>query len=184
MKSRQLILCCILAVMLSSTGWARIGETLKQCVERYGEVKPLYLDITLLDYPQSTGRDRKPVTHTRDGFVQYGFEKAGIMIGAAFYDGKAAFMAFWKVSDDEPRSSRTPSLTRTEIETILSANKAGSTWETFHDKGSFTFLRTADRKLIADHNRWRKVLRIKTKQIDSIIGVLQKRKEMKSLQGF
>jgi hypothetical protein len=38
MKAPQQLLYCALAVMLSSTGWARIGETLDECIQRYGEV--------------------------------------------------------------------------------------------------------------------------------------------------
>jgi hypothetical protein len=36
MKAPQQILCFALALMLCSTGWARIGETLEDCIERYG----------------------------------------------------------------------------------------------------------------------------------------------------
>ena len=171
-----------LAAMLSSTCFARIGETLEECIARYGEVMPLDVDITDEVYPQDMYSEPPEVKRTKDGFAQYGFEKAGIKIGAVFYDGKAAFMVFWKTSENEWGSKLPLLLTDTEITTILQANSL-SPWKRT-DAPLVELYETQDQQLTAEYIQFAKCLKIQTNEMAQLLQALQRKREAQNLKGF
>jgi hypothetical protein len=103
MKTPQRLFCCALAVMLSSTSWARIGETLEECVERYGD--PI----------------DKPTSHESvSGGVEVRFVNSGVYRCVTFLGGKAAEIMIFNV-DESP-------ITIVQSEKFLEENADSTGW--------------------------------------------------------
>jgi hypothetical protein len=94
---------CALAILLPAAGWARIGETLEQCVARYGP-------------PESPPEES--AVHPKA--IDCAFSKSGLDISVVFYQGKAADIMFRKLDG----SAFNPS----EVEELLKANGGSSSW--------------------------------------------------------
>lgn len=92
-----------MAVMLSSTVWARIGETLEECVERYGD--PI----------ESPTPDK-----SLQGAVRVPFLSSGIIRDVTFWRGKAAEISF----HNEDNST----ISKAQSEILLEDNAGSSTW--------------------------------------------------------
>jgi hypothetical protein len=97
---KALVFYLFVIALLTQAVEARLGETLDQCVQRYG---PLI---------RKQGRADNP---------QFMFEKDGITIGINFLDGKAAQVSY-------SRASGSPFLDL-EVRQLLEVNSAGSTWQ-------------------------------------------------------
>lgn len=111
MGTPQRLLCCAFAVMLSSTGWARIGDTLQECVQRYGQ--------PLNKYP-------------RDGFIDSGcrwiiseYSATGtktkkwlFVVFASFVDGEVVSLVIGKRDAEASFVPCTPK----EIQALLENN--------------------------------------------------------------
>src|SRR5437870_3872480 len=97
---RALVTCFVSLIAL--TGWlqARLGETLDQCVERYGPI----VEKRPAEFPQS---DPELAV----------FSKSAVTILVEFKDGKAWHVTF-----------RKPLLTQTEIDTLVKANSGEGGW--------------------------------------------------------
>lgn len=99
-KSTALLALALLAVTASSAS-ARIGETRKQCVARYG----------------------KPVSVSDKGTL---FVKGPMKIFVTFSDGKAESIWLQKTDPDVPALA--VPISKEEIETFLVANSQGFQW--------------------------------------------------------
>ena len=103
MKIPQLVLGCALPVMLASTGLARIGETLEECVERYGDPIESPTPDELLQ-----------------GAVNVPFLSSGIIRDVTFWRGKAAEIFFY----NEDNST----ISKAQSEILLEDNADSCTW--------------------------------------------------------
>jgi hypothetical protein len=132
MKAPQQILCFAFAVMLSSTGWTRIGETLEDCIKRYGQ-------------PVGEGPLNQSVDHSEA--VNYGFSKSGLICLITFYEGKA--VEIWFTREDAQR----PIIGRA-AEILLTANGGGLDWEEQQDEQSLLKAwKTKDGSMLAEVTR-------------------------------
>lgn len=97
---RSLILPGLFVMLMITTASARLGETLDECLKRYGpslEKRPALLKVS------------DPETLV--------FTKAGITVAIEFRQGKA-----WQVT------FRKPGLNRVELDAILMANAGSGSW--------------------------------------------------------
>jgi hypothetical protein len=120
---RHVLVFMMFVVALGFTPlFARVGETLEQCVKRYGkatQIPPVY------DFG-SEARD----------LAYYNFEKNGIAIQIGFLHGQAGDLSFQHIAN--PNAPAPSVLTQAEIDTLLTANAAGMSWKTVPD-GKLTF---------------------------------------------
>jgi hypothetical protein len=99
MKAPQLLLCGALTLVIATTGRARIGETLEECINRYG---PPESDLEAAPYhPQA---------------AECAFIKDGFDIAVILYKGKVADIMFRKVDGGRINDS--------EVDALLEANGA------------------------------------------------------------
>ena len=98
MKNLGLLILCLLLTIVPTS--ARVGETLDECVQRYG---PMI--------------ERRPARLPESDPEVMVFSKAGITVAAEFRQGKAWHLTFRKV----PLSSL-------EVEAVLMANSGSSMW--------------------------------------------------------
>ena len=106
---------------------ARVGETLDQCIKRYGKATsiPMIYDFT--------GPTKE--------LAYYNFLKNGIAIQIGFLNGKASDLSFHHVAPDADAKTPNPvpaDLSRVEIDTLLAANSDGMKWTLIPD-GKITF---------------------------------------------
>jgi hypothetical protein len=100
MRRRAIILVVLLAPLMV---WARIGESLEQCIERYGQP-----------------------TEQRAESGLAGFVKAGLRIIVHFHEGAADALWYQKQTKDD--LGQPEELSETEIAVLLEANGNGTTW--------------------------------------------------------
>lgn len=92
MKSLHRLLCCALTVMLSSTCWARIGETLEECIARYGQPTFGPDPFTGIDtQPASMHGVARELTDTQI----YRFDKDPLVIKVVIHKGSAHMIYFY-----------------------------------------------------------------------------------------
>ena len=157
MKVPLWIATVVLAVILSSTSLARIGETIEQCAVRYGD--PLKENESW--WPNSPAVPAGFPLLVGEGLVLHPgrapktlyFKKSGLFIIVSFWKGKAAIVSFGKVSV----SGSMEKLSDVEVETLLAANAAGKwTWINFPrsvtDGGKRDLWLSEDRKVYADRD--------------------------------
>lgn len=104
MRTPSLVPFAVLMFSLPSVSTARIGETLQQCIARYG---------------QPDSGPEESVVHPKA--TDCAFIKNGLDVSVVFYQGKAVDIMFRKVDG----SSFNPS----EIDELLKANGGGSMWK-------------------------------------------------------
>jgi hypothetical protein len=105
MKSLMaLAIYMVLAVW--SPGYGRIGETLEECIARYGEI-----------YSESEFEGRK----------QYIFKKSGYVISICFYEKKADLMFLFKEEKDDLEFNA--KFSDNEIEILHKSNAGDTPWE-------------------------------------------------------
>jgi len=102
------LLSCVLAVALSSTGWARIGETLEECIARYGEFSP------------NPDANDVFVFHDPEVGVYY-FNKSGIKITVEIHNGRASRIQF--------ASEQGVALDNDIMNGLLEANAVDGAWQ-------------------------------------------------------
>jgi len=162
MKATQPLLCCALAVMLSSTGWARIGETLEQCEARYGKAS-----------------ERKPID-LLPGSKTYMFSKAGMEIFCILLDGKVVAIQYEKGEKDILGSPE--KLSDVEIEKLLDSNSEAG-WKIVH-RGSAIVFQSDDRALGARFERLKNRLFIFTEETNAKLMDNKAEKQKENLEGF
>ena len=157
MKKFSPLLFCLLCSAISPAK-ARIGETLEQCIARYGNpVRPI--------------EERMPVT----------FQKSGLLIGVVFIDGKAAQIMFFKPDQTDGKLSH---LSADEIKALLDANGAGRAWSVSPSRPLDKAWTTADGELFAVYLTARSTLTIRTKAFDEASKAKAREDEKKALEGF
>jgi hypothetical protein len=97
---KSLLPCAALVLMTILPASARVGETLDECVQRYG--------------PMIEKRSARLAGSDPEAMV---FSKAGITVVAEFRDGKAWHLTYRKAG-----------LTGVEVDAIIMANSGGSLW--------------------------------------------------------
>jgi hypothetical protein len=102
MRVSPWIVGAVLAVMLPTWSWARLGETPEQCEARYGA--PIEVTNTRMPYASVT-------------IITYG--KDDVFIMAVFHRGNAQHISFRK---------QTP-LSQAELNALLKANGEGRPWK-------------------------------------------------------
>jgi hypothetical protein len=134
---RRLLLGVHLLLLLGMvSAKARIGETLDQCKQRYGNAMKI-------PTPYEFGPEASEL-------VYYKFFKNGIVVQVGILNGKAADLSFSHApvsppppadgNAPEPPTAPTPPLPLTpeEIETLLDANSSSMKWKSVSD-GKITF---------------------------------------------
>jgi hypothetical protein len=128
MTARSVQICGLLTLLLVVGGvanlcQARIGDTLKETIERYG----------------------KPVHKlSADEFAM--FEESSYYITAHFYDARTDAITYVKTRSE---SSTKGAFSDEEIELLLKINGNGQTWERSKTKAGVNEWKTEDRKLQA-----------------------------------
>lgn len=100
----------VLAVMLPSWSWARLGETPEQCEERYGAPIP---------------NKELPTVIPRASVLCY--HARGFKILIVFTNGKAGQIFYQKLMENPYEEAK--ALSEAEINWLLEANAGGKTWE-------------------------------------------------------
>ncbi len=116
-KIRPLLLLCV----LTGSARARLGETVEQCVERYGPV----IEKRQPSLPQSDAETAV-------------FSKSGVTIIVEFHKGTAWLITF-----------RKPVLQIDEIEALLQANAATGNWSVPLKYGDLEYRLSGDKNRIA-----------------------------------
>lgn len=122
-------------VSIACTANARIGETLEECVERYGE--PLIHENS---EPQKRRPQRDKINeHPAESSVvdSYLFSKGNYDVAVFMIGGKEVDKIQYAVSKQEGKDPGYYSLSEEEIESFLSANKGASTWERDRSSGGW-----------------------------------------------
>ena len=114
---RTVIVGILLLTFSVNPLFARLGETLEQCIKRYGKA-------TLVPAVYDFGSNAKEL-------VYYNFQKNGFAIQIGFLRGKASDLSFHHAP---PANALTP----VEIDTLLAANAGGMEWKNVLD-GKLTF---------------------------------------------
>jgi hypothetical protein len=108
MTTQQHLLCCALAIMMSSTGWTRIGETLEECKARYGE--PTFGPDVLITW---RGENHAFLQEIKGAQICR-FDKESLVIQAVFFGGTAQMLSFQRANGEDMASY--------ELDTILEKN--------------------------------------------------------------
>jgi hypothetical protein len=172
MKSLQRILCCALAVALSSTGWARLGETLEQCEARYGPASRTVDALASFNTP---------------GTIACTFSKAGYKIVVALHDGKAGVIFYEK--EEQGTLGKPVDISQTEVESLLESNGWGKSWQTVpaHEAG-WNFADKAwlleDKSVLAVHDKSNHRLIFTSSEFIEVQSKNRAAKEQKNLEGF
>jgi hypothetical protein len=162
MKASQALLLCALAIMLVSTGWARIGETLAQCEERYGRPSP-----------------GKPIA-LLPGSETYSFTKAGMEIFCVLLDEKVVAIQYQKETKDILGHSE--KMSDVELQKLLDSNSPG-VWKKVHS-GVAAIFKSEDNSLMARFDRLKNQLFIFTEEANDKLEGNQAEKQKDNLEGF
>jgi hypothetical protein len=121
MKTAFLILTML--AMAAHSASARIGETLEQCIARYGQ----------------------PVLPLKEGGPAI-FVKSNVAICVTFYQGRADMLVFWKRNDTGQKGP----LSDGEVSLLMNANAGGHSWQKADNGGStISAWKTDDGKILA-----------------------------------
>jgi hypothetical protein len=171
MKTPLLLHGAAFAVLACSSATARIGETLEECKDRYGEV------TVSTPAPE----------HFPEGSIIHGFEKAGMTVAATIQDNKVVQIMFWKIEKDG--AGKPQPLNDVEIRTLLDANGHGQEWEEAPaneipaDTDAW-YTRLGDKVVLAIHDKSAGRLTLVTQQFQRAITKNKESKEQKRLEGF
>lgn len=158
-------LLAISLLFLSSSVFARIGETPAECVARYGE--PV------------TG---KKTTDWLAAATEISFLKAGILVTAYFHEGRCEQIAF---SNHEDGGDGDPkALTENEIDVLLRSNGGGKLW---NERPTLVMDRVWDREdgyALAQYSMTQNLLVIRTSEAHDRAEKEKKAEEQKKLDGF
>ena len=133
MKVSVILFFAALSCLAASPAWARIGETLEECIARYG-------NVTKIDEQKG----------------QIFFEKNGYAICATFFNGQVDTMSFKRRI---PGSDTFAPLNAEEIQLLLKANGGDKKWQSRNVDGPNPEWQTEDGLMFADYLsgriRWR-----------------------------
>jgi hypothetical protein len=138
---------------------ARIGETDKQCEERYG----------------------KPI-ETEKGQSWQVYQKADLFLLAHFHEGVCDSIMFRKVEATADGTAK--ELSENERELLLKANGGRNEWKTVERKGVTVILQTDDGRLQAQYDTRAHSLTIFTREAVRREKDAEKAEEEKKLKGF
>jgi hypothetical protein len=127
---KGLVLSVLVVLLTTVPASARVGETLDECVQRYG--------------PMIERRPAKLGASDPDVMV---FSKAGITVAVEFREGKAWHLTFRKTA-----------MTSFEIEALITANSGTSLWSSPLKTRDKEYRMTADKGRLAVINWDRKAL--------------------------
>jgi hypothetical protein len=137
--------------------WGRIGESPSQCELRYG--KSMNQDSGLTFY-----------------------EKSGLTIGIAFYEGKADLIAYCRTEKDI--LGQAVKLSSNEIDFLLKSNSGGREWKSKNPLSVNPQWITEDGECWAHYDVLRNVLYIGTKSYLIRADAEARSKENQNLEGF
>jgi len=109
------VLIALLAICLTTSSFAGLGETLEQTVQRYGPI---------LNKSQNEHLPPSKATWL------YEFYKNGFRIQVSFVNGKCAWILY--IKDGQP-------IFETELRTLLENNAEGSAWSAVAEKREWPF---------------------------------------------
>ena len=158
-----------LAVLLSSTSWARLGETPEQFEERYGA-------------PSMTTKNPPDFL---SGVTLAVYQKAGLAISAIFYKGTAGFVMFEKSEKNALGNAKELSLP--EIQALLKANSTGKEWQAAPPaiRGPLgNAWELNDQSAIAEYVEGQNRLVVQTAEYRDAERARLRAKEEKNLEGF
>jgi hypothetical protein len=125
MRAPFIFLACLLA--LSGVSQARLGETLDECMERYGPVI-----------------DKRPAEFSQSDPELAVFSKSAVTIMVEFKDGKAWHITF-----------RKPVMTPAEVESLFKANAGEEDWSPPLTIGGRVFRQADDHARLGVYNESR-----------------------------
>jgi hypothetical protein len=135
MKTPQRLLCCALAVMLSSTGWARIGWTLDQCIATYGEATPSDGSGRVWEMAAMDSGFKAPPSAQA-----FTFQRGTITVAVGLVDGVVQMIAYMKPRDGSV------DFTEADFQGLLQRNYPGG-WTKQEDSPYFSI--SANREMQA-----------------------------------
>ena len=155
---KKIALFISILFIVSSAAYARIGETLQQCIERYGQ----------------------PIKTTPEGMIL--FSKSGLYVFVHFFEEKADAIAFRKVEED---ALQTPAeISQNEIDLLLSSNGQGHEWKKREVISMDSEWETDDGKIIATYGTMQHLLIVVTKDYTDREDAAKKAKEKENLNNF
>jgi len=157
-KSAALI---IFMVVLWSPGYGRIGETIEECITRYGEPQ---FEVDLFGRPAQV------------------FKKSGYIISVLFYERKVDLIMF--VKEDEDYLGFSLEISDNELEILLKSNGDGNLWEPLELISLDESWATIDKTIIAHYGYLNHALTFSTIGFLSRTLAKEKAEEEKSLDGF
>jgi hypothetical protein len=134
----------VLSFLLPATTQARVGETLKQCTERYGQ-------SLLTKYP---GYDENLRVGTRDAFVEH-FKHAGFLVIVYFHKGTATMVEYHKLTNPDvdvrtalgdglrPSKEYATYIGDDQVAELMSKNGGGQSWTSDGKFGPISGFKTA-----------------------------------------
>jgi hypothetical protein len=138
---------------------ARVGETEKQCEERYGKPKEMY-----------------------DGGAVHLFAKAGMLMLVHFHEAKCDYIIYRKAEEDASGESK--ELSENERELLLKANGGDREWKVIGSDGVTVVSETDSKELHAQYHITRHSLAIHTREAVKRHQEAKKTEEEKKLKGF
>ena len=158
-SSTVLVIFMVLAVW--SPGYGRIGETLEECIARYGEI------------------DSESEVDGRQAQV---FKKSGYIIAVYFYEKKADWVTFLKEEKDDLGFAS--EISDNEIEILLKSNSDDTPWKPIEIISLDKHWVTTDKRLLSMYTFLGNTLSIYTTDCFYRLTAKIKADEEKSLDGF
>lgn len=147
----------VLAIALATlTAHARIGETPQECANRYGP----------------------PVKQLEGDQVVY--KKSGLGVVVTFFNGKAAAIAYRKISEDA--LGQPQAMSDNEIELLLKSNSGDSPWTKLEAPSMDR--QWENGQLYATYITFKNILIVATKDHLERVAAQKARNESKNLDGF
>lgn len=154
---KALLVACTIVLLASVSAYARIGETLEQCIERYGD----------------------PLKNDSSNAM---FSKAGVYVYAHFFEGKADMITFRKIEEDV--LERPVELSQTEINVLLSSNGQGHEWAKQNSPSMDSDWKTDDGKVLAHYTFMDHVLIVATAEYMARAAAAKDAEEKEKLNSF
>jgi len=160
MKS-LIALAIFMGLAVWSPGYGRIGETIGECIARYGEI--------------DSGSEV-------DGRQAQVFKKSGYIIVVCFYEKKADWVTFLKEKEDDLGFAS--EISDNEIEILLKSNSDDTPWKPIEIISMNKHWVTIDKSLISMYSYLENTLSIMTLDCFYRFAAKKKADEEKSLDGF
>jgi hypothetical protein len=138
---------------------ARIGETEKQCEERYGK-------------PGETHQDKSMQLYA----------KGDLVVLAHFYEGKCDYILYRKAERDQQGKAK--ELSENERDLLLKANAGSRVWVAAGSKGTAVAFLTEDEEFQAQYDLYGHTLSVSTRDAVKRKQDEKKAEEEKKLKGF